>query len=254
MKTKKKLKIWQLAIIITAGILFVFLLWWVLAICLNTTLFPDPFKTFGVLGNLIIKPNTWSAIGGTLYRLIVSFLLSFAAALIVGIFAGLFPVMKNFLKPLIIVLRTIPTAALIFVLIVLLKPKMSLFIIDFLLMFPILYEAVCAGTENIDTSVIDALRLETKKSSPIAITKVIVPMAWPYVILGIVQALGLGMKVSIMSEVLCGDDKIPGLGRMIYAAYIETNMSSIFALTLIAIILSGILDLSLHYLKKKYKS
>ena len=250
----KKLKVWQLAIIITSGVFFVLLLWWVLSISLNTTLFPDPFKTFGVLGKLIVKPNTWSAIGGTLYRLIISFVLSFLAALVIGVIAGLFPVVKNFLKPFIIVLRTIPTAALIFVLIVLLKPKMSLFIIDFLLMFPILYEAVCTGTENIDTSVIDALKLETKKTSPLAITTVIIPMAWPYVILGVVQALGLGMKVSIMSEVLCGDDKIPGLGRMIYSAYIETNMPQIFALTLIAIILSGILDLTLHYVKRKYKN
>ena len=56
-----------------------------------------------------------------------------------------------------------------------------------------------------------------------------------------------------MSEVLCGDDKIPGLGRMIYGAYIETNMPRIFALTLIAIILSGLLDVALSYVKKKYK-
>jgi NitT/TauT family transport system permease protein len=131
---------------------------------------------------------------------------------------------------------------------------MSLFIIDFLLMFPILYEAVVSGTENIDISIIDALRLETHKSSPLALTNVIVPMAWPYVILGIVQALGLGMKVSIMSEVLCGDDKIPGLGRLIYGAYIETNMPNIFALTLIAILLSGILDGLLYYLRQKYKN
>ncbi len=253
MKIKKKLNTWQKAIIIVIGIIFVFLLWWLLSVSLKTSLFPNPFVTFGVLGDLITKGPTWSAIGGTLYRLIVSFVLSFLAALIIGVFSGLFPVVKTFLKPIIIVLRTIPTAALIFVLIVLLRPKMSLFIIDFLLMFPILYEAVVAGTENIDTSVIDALRLETEKSNPIAITKIIVPMAWPYVILGIVQALGLGMKVSIMSEVLCGDDKIPGLGRMIYGAYIETNMPRIFALTLIAIILSGLLDVALSYVKKKYK-
>ena len=140
------------------------------------------------------------------------------------------------------------------VLIILTKPTNGLLIIDFLLMFPILYEAVVSGVKNIDKTLLDALKLDSGERTGNALTKVVIPMAWPYILLGIVQSLGLGMKVSIMSEVLCGDDRIPGLGRMINQAYQETNVPVIFAITVISIVLIAILDLLLSFLKKKFKT
>ena len=121
-------------------------------------------------------------------------------------------------------------------------------------MFPILYEAVVSGVKNIDKTLLDALKLDSGERTGNALTKVVIPMAWPYILLGIVQSLGLGMKVSIMSEVLCGDDRIPGLGRMINQAYQETNVPVIFAITVISIVLIAILDLLLSFLKKKFKT
>lgn len=241
-------------ILTTLGVILVFLIWWILALIINKTLFPGPIKTFIVLGELLGKAHTWKAIGGTLYRLIVAFALSFLAALIIGVFGGLSSTFRRILNPLVVVLRTIPTAAVIFVLIILTKPTNGLLIIDFLLMFPILYEAVVSGVKNIDKTLLDALKLDSGERTGNALTKVVIPMAWPYILLGIVQSLGLGMKVSIMSEVLCGDDRIPGLGRMINQAYQETNVPVIFAITVISIVLIAILDLLLNFLKKKFKT
>lgn len=241
-------------ILTTLGVILVFLIWWILALIINKTLFPGPIKTFTVLGELLGKTHTWKAIGGTLYRLIVAFTLSFLAALIIGVFGGLSSTFRRILNPLVVVLRTIPTAAVIFVLIILTKPTNGLLIIDFLLMFPILYEAVVSGVKNIDKTLLDALKLDSGERTGNALTKVVIPMAWPYILLGIVQSLGLGMKVSIMSEVLCGDDRIPGLGRMINQAYQETNVPVIFAITVISIVLIAILDLLLSFLKKKFKT
>ena len=236
------------------GILLVFFVWWILAVIINKTLFPGPLKTFEVLGGLLTQQRTWKAIGGTLYRLLISFGLSLLAALVFGVCGGLFETFRKIFNPLVVVLRTIPTAAVIFVLIILTKPANGLLIINFLLMFPILYEAVLSGVKNIDKTLIDALKIDSGETTRNGLTKVVIPMAWPYILLGIVQSLGLGMKVSIMSEVLCGDDKIPGLGRMINQAYQETNVAVMFAITFISIILIAIIDLLLGFLKKKYKT
>jgi NitT/TauT family transport system permease protein len=238
----------------TLGIALVIFLWWILALIINKTLFPGPIKTFNTLGTLIIKESTWAAIGGTLFRLVTAFVLSFVAALIFGILGGISEVFRTIFNPIIVVLRTIPTAAVIFVLIILIKPTYGLLVIDFLLMFPILYEAVVSGVKNVDKTLIDAVKLDAGANTRNGLFKVVIPMAWPYIILGIVQSLGLGMKVSIMSEVLCGDDRIPGLGRMINQAYQETNVPVIFAITVISILLIAILDLSLNFLKRKYKN
>lgn len=236
------------------GIVLVVLVWWLLALIIDKTLFPAPNIAFQTMFELLGEGYTWKAIGGTLYRLIIAFLMSFVAALIFGVFGGISKIFRTIFNPFVVVLRTIPTAAVIFVLIILLKPTNALYIIDFLLMFPILYEAVSTGVKNIDKTIIDAMRLDSGKRDIKAITSVIVPMAWPYIILGIIQSLGLGMKVSIMSEVLCGDNTIPGLGRMISTAYQETNVPVIFAVTIIAILLIAVLDIALKLLKRKYKT
>ena len=246
-KTKTLPKI----LITIGGILFVFLVWWIVSICINSTLFPTPFVALERMFVLLGKGSTYEAIGGTFYRLLIAFLISFLLALIFGILAGLLKGFKRFFSPFVSVFRTIPTAALIFILIVLVKSTVSLVIIDFLLMFPILYEAVVTGIKNIDKNVIDALEVDQGKTNKTAIVKVIVPMSGPYIVLGIIQSLGLGMKVSIMSEVLVGDTSVPGLGRMLRVASNEADMPTIFAIAIISIILIALLDILVKVIKKK---
>lgn len=242
------------ALYILLGIVFILVLWWIISLSLKTTLVPSPFDTFIHLGNMLLDSYLWEGIGGSLYRLLISFIISFLCALLLGIIAGLCKPVYTFLKPLILVLRTLPTAAIIFILIVLTKPLFALFIIVFLLIFPILYEAVSSGIRNIDENIMDSLRLDGGKTNIRSIFQVIIPLSYPYISLGIVQALGLGMKVSIMAEVLCGDNFIPGLGRIIYYANQTSDMKTILSVSIVAIILIGSVDIILNILKRKIKN
>ena len=251
-KNTNKFKTLKRIIISVSGIVFFFLVWFIVATCINSTLFPTPFVAFAQMFNLLGKSSTWLAIGGTFLRLLIAFGISLILALIFGILAGLIKGFKRFFSPFVTVFRTIPTAALIFILIVLVKSTVSLVIIDFLLMFPILYEAVVTGIRNIDKTVIDALEVDQGKTNKLAIFKVLIPMSGPYIILGMIQSLGLGMKVSIMSEVLVGDTSVPGLGRMLRVASSEADMPTIFAIAIISIVLISLLDILVKTLKKKF--
>lgn len=250
---RKSLKTPEKIILLIAGIGFVFALWWFLSFIVNSTLLPGPLRTFEELGTLLTKQSTYLAVGGTLLRLGLAFLISFLTAFILGIISGLFKPLKVFLSPLIIVLKTIPTAALILIMICLLLPKQALLIVVFLVMFPILYESVVSGIENIDESVLMALRIDGKPYGLRSIFKVIIPMSGPYIILGVIQSIGLGMKVSIMAEVLVGNPRIPGLGIILHDGYQYAYMPQVFAVALIAIVLIGLVDLGLSFAKKKLK-
>lgn len=250
---RKSLKKHEKIILIIAGIVFVFALWWLLSFLVNSTLFPGPLRTFEELGVLLGKQATYLAVGGTLLRLGLAFLISFLAAFVLGIISGLFKPFKMFLSPLVIVLKTIPTAALILIMICLLLPKQALLIVVFLVMFPILYESVVSGIENIDDSVMMALRIDAKPHGLKSIFRVIIPMSGPYIILGIIQSIGLGMKVSIMAEVLVGNPRIPGLGIILHDGYQYAYMPQVFAVAFIAIVLIGLVDLGLNFAKKKLK-
>lgn len=232
------------------GIGFVFLLWFIISISINNALFPNPGAVFPDLGLILSKGDTWAAIGGTMLRLVISFAISFVLALIFGYLGGRFKGFYKFFNPLIITLRTLPTAAIIFVLVVLTKPMYALVIIVNMLMFPILYEAVATGVRNVEKGAIEAMKVDSGYTLK-SIWSVVLPMAWPSIGLGIIQSIGLGMKVGIMSEVLCGSDTIPGLGRMLYHGYYDANITRVFSVAIIAIILIGINDVSVNYIKKK---
>jgi NitT/TauT family transport system permease protein len=243
---------WYKIILNVLGVVFIFFAWWIASSIINLSLFPTPIIAFKTMFSLLGKASSWLAIGETIKRLIVAFLISFAFALILGVLGGIFKGFRHFFNPVVIVLRTIPTAAVVIILVVLLKPTSGLYIIDFLLMFPILYEAVVSGVSSVDKSIIDALRLDDRKGSINSIGQIFIPMALPYIGLGIIQSLGLGMKVSIMSEILVGDTKIKGLGQMLRIAQSESDMPTVFAIAIIAIIIIALLDILVKIIKTKF--
>lgn len=250
---KKKLsKTWRNVLLTLLGICFVFVLWWLLSFLINSSLFPGPLRTFEELGALLAKGSTYLAVGGTLLRLLTAFLVSFVAAFLLGIVSGLHKWVKTFLNPLIIVLRTIPTAALILVMVCILIPENALLIVVFLVMFPIIYESVVTGMENIDESIMMALRIDSKPNGFNSVFRVMIPMSRPYIILGVIQSIGLGMKVSIMAEVLVGNPRIPGLGIIIHEGYQYAYMPQVFAISILAIALIGIIDFGLRLAKKSF--
>lgn len=233
------------------GIGFVILLWFLLALGFNSTLFPDPVKSFSYLGYMLTEQSTWTATGNTLLRLLISFASCLLLAIILGTLAGINKQFYAFLNPLIVVLRTVPTATVIFILIVLLKPAFALYIVVGLLIFPVLYQAVASGIQNLSPAMMDAVRMDAKVNSKESIFFVVIPSIRHSLFLGIIQALGLGMKITIMSEILCGTDQLFGIGRVIYHGYIEGNMLVVFSMSIIAIVLIGIFDILLSQLKKK---
>ncbi len=234
------------------GIIGVFLLWYLIALIAKTSLFPGPEKVIPLFVSLLSDLSLYKAIGATLLRLFIAILLSIIAGLIFGILGGLSHNFYTFFKPFIVVLKTIPTAAVIFILIALLKPKYAPIIVVFLITFPLIYESVVTGFNNIDPYLINAIKVDGAKPLKAAF-KFYLPLSSNYIVLGIASSIGLGMKVSIMSEILAGSGSSDGLGKLIRDASIIVDMQSIMAYSLIAIIIIGLFDIAIYFAKNKLK-
>jgi len=234
------------------GVILLFFFWWALAAIINSTLFPTPIKVIPIFFSYLGKGSTYLAIGGTFLRLLISFLISLILGAILGILAGYFYRVEAILKPLITFLRTLPTAAVVLILVVLLKPAWTPIIVSTLMMFPLFYQAFMDGVKNIDKDLKD--ELEVSNATPMnSLFKVYIPLISPYIFLAMIQSLGLGMKVSIMAEILAGSNTISGLGRMIQVEYLDANSANVIALSLIAIFIIVLIDIAFHFLKKGYK-
>ena len=74
--------------------------------------------------------------------------------------------------------------------------------------------------------------------------KIRVPIAMPYIIVGLASSFALSLKTTIMAEIITGDTG-PGLGNAIraYRSLDPTDLSPVFAISVIAIIIVLIVDL-----------
>lgn len=236
-------------ILVVFGIVFVVAAWWFLSWIVHSALIPSPIYTFANLGILLSESATYENLFGSLSRLIIGFGLSFIAGSLLGIVAGVYKKIQYFLKPLMITLRTLPTAAVMLIFLALFRFSNAPYYIVFLVVFPISYESMLAGINHIDEGIRDSLKIEGEKKLK-SVLRVRVPLTAPYVILGIFQSLGLGMKVEIMSEILAGDGRMHGIGTAIKLAYDTPRYVDMYGYGILAIVLIALIELALYFAKK----
>lgn len=237
------------------GIFFVFALWFLISFSqgYGNLVFPNPIETFIELGRLLSKPSIYISIGWTILRTLIGFAIAFISALIIGILSGSFRRFQLFLKPLMVVLKSAPTAAFVFLFLILSGSRYAPIYIVTLLAFPILYESVVAGLNSITDEINDALRVDSGRFF-ISLFKVKIPLSLRFIVVGLASSFALSFKTAIMAEIIAGDTNY-GLGSMItaYRHSEPANLTPIFAITFIAILIILLVDLMSTFIKSKIK-
>ena len=253
MKKQTKSFIGNIYFIYTLGLIFVFCLWFIFAytICNGNLYFPSPIETLVKLGELLSSSYIYKGIGWTLLRTFIGFISALLVAFILGTVAGQYKKVYLFLKPIMLVAKSIPTAALVFLFLVLSGSRFAPVYIVFLISFPILYEAIAGGMHNIPQEIEDSLKLDATSFTR-TVLKVKLPLAIPYLIIGLTSSFALSIKTEIMAEIVTGDTNY-GLGSAIsaYRNIDPTDLTPIFAISLIALIFILIIDL-IGMIVKKY--
>lgn len=196
------------------------------------------------------KKSTYISILYSLYKMLIGYIVSILLALIIGTIAGLYKKIYILLSPLMTTLKAIPTASLLFLFIVLAGFDNSPIYVVILVSFPILYESIVGGIVNIPSNINDAISLDGGNNIKNTL-KVKLPLASNYILVGIASSFSLAFKVEIMSEVLSGSTNY-GIGSSIKLSQItSTNMTPIFAWTIIAVLLMLIFDYLAKIIKNK---
>ncbi|MCQ2752902.1 MAG: ABC transporter permease subunit [Bacilli bacterium] len=232
------------------GIVVLFFLWWIVSAIVNNPNFPTPIVVTPTFFSLLGVGYTYVAIGGTFFRLLIAFLISFLIGAILGTLGGYFYRFDAIMKPIVGFFRALPTAAVMLIVAALVNPVLGTIIITTLIMFPIIYAAFKDGVVQINKDYNDKMKMDnvTLKNS---FFKIYVPLLSPYMMLGISQAVGLGLKVSVMSEVVGkSSGAIAGLGRLIIDTESPTEKVAYCLITILIII---IIDILLYFVKRGLK-
>ena len=230
------------------SIISILVLWQILTITIgNAYILPSPIKVFSTFLTLIKTLSTYEIIFLTLFRLVIALIIAILIGITLGLFSSNFTFLQHFLHPIVQMLRSLPVASIIVIILILAGNKTSLYIITFLMIFPIVYQATISGVENISNDLKDNIRLEPKHKMHIMF-QIHLPLAWPYIKTAFFQSFGLGFKVIVMAEFISQTTK--GIGNELYQGSISINYELVFAWTIIIIILVMLMEYFMKLIRK----
>ena len=238
------------------GIGLFFLLWYLIFILAgsNIYVFPDPASTIKEAFSYFSRPYIYKCIWGSLYRMLIGFSIAAVLGIAIGMAVGNYIKIKYVFNPTIIALRSIPTAALVFLLLVLVGFKNASLYIVMVIVFPMVYEATVSGYQNIDKDVLMAMRVDS--GNVLANNfKIKLPLSMPYIVVGLTTSFALSFKIEIMAEVITSSSESYGLGRAIAVAFANQSngLVSTFAYAFIAIMVMMIVSLLIWIIKTVFK-
>lgn len=236
------------------GVILIIVIWELLSLLIGENVFilPGPIESLKYAWYLLSNSYVYYCIFQSLLKMILGFIISFALSLIIGIISGSNEIIKYILEPLISLLRSIPTVSLVYLFLLLVGIKIAPILIVILVAFPILFENIVAGIENVPEHIEYAARVDGSSFFK-TLLKIKLPIAKPYILAGVYSSIGLAFKIEIMAEVITGSSS-NGLGSAIVAAQRSdpTNMLPVFAYSTIVIAISLIIDYLIKHSNNSY--
>lgn len=233
------------------GILALVIMWiaWIIAckVVKNEYVVPSAKQTFSELFKLFGEAFFYRALLRTLEKSLIAFALSFVLAGIVALPSKLFKGVDGVMRPIIAVIRTLPTMAVLIPLILYTNRFTAPIIVAMLVLFPMIYAQFKSALDNIDGQIIRTAKV-FKLTRRQKVFKVYFPLVAPNLLSHTGSNLSFAIKLIISAEVMIG--AYTSIGGMIqYAGY--ENLPRLFALTLFAILIGIVLETTFHLLSKK---
>lgn len=205
----------------------------------NEIFFPNIFKIIETFFKLLVTLDTYKYILTTLLELLIALAISFAVGIILGVIAGIKDAFYQILKPLMSVLRCLPIIVLIVILMIVVRLSMAPVLATIIIITPIVYEGTYRGIRSIDKELIDAYKINTNTNAKVVL-KIFLPLISGHSKASYTNALGMGIKILITTEYLCGVDNT--LGRAIIMASQNLEYEKIYAYSFILVFLILLLE------------
>lgn len=235
------------------GTIFIFVLWQVLSLCLGELTVPSPISTIRLAFEYLGRGYTYQCLGYSLLRMLAGFGIAFVIAFALGLLVNDSEKLYQFFTPTMTFLKAIPTAAVVFLFVVLTTAQRAPMLVVVLIAIPILYEANIGGFKSTDKYVLESAEVDGANKFK-RVLKVQLPMAIPYMVVGMLSAFSLSFKIEIMAEVITGSTE-NGIGSLIKGAMSSSvDMTPVFAYSFIAVMLMLIITLAVYVITQKIKA
>lgn len=240
--------------ILTALFVLVFwvLVWWLSSLSVNNIdILPGPSDTFIALTELFSQKSFYIAIFFTFLRVIAGLLSGIIIGTTLAFICHKFSFARSLITPVISVLKAVPVAVLIVLLLFTLRGSYLIVFIGFVMVMPIIFQNALAGLDSIDRDLIEVG--EIFGFSLIKRLKLLVfPALRSYLAPAIITAVGLAYKSQVATEIIAYTKN--SIGQYIYDANYGLNTEVAFAWTIVIIVFSIGLESVCRFLLGRVKN
>lgn len=244
---KNKIKKPALAV---GSIIFWIIVWQAGAELANSRLLlkiPLPLETFRAFIENCTSAQFWQIVMSSLIRIVSGFLIAVIIGILGGLLAGHSQIFKSISSPVLHLVRAVPVAAFIILAWLWLPTKILPSFISFLMVLPIIWSHTQAGLNSVDVKLVEMARVYGMSKSEI-LFKIKLPLISPQLRTGCITGLGIAWKAGVAAEVI--STPTGSMGALLSSAKNTINYQQVFAVTLMIVVLSVLLE---NFLKVVWK-
>ena len=233
------------ALYIVLPIIFWLIVWEIAALLVNRSYFlPTVEKTFSALFNILSSITFYKVVLFTILRVIAGLTIGILFAILFAALACKFKAARAIISPMISVMKSTPVATLIILLWLFVSGNDLPILISVLMVMPIVWQNLVDGYETIDKNLVEVCAV-FEFSFLKRLKYLIFPSLLKYFIPSLITAVGLAWKSEIAAEIIAYTKN--SIGQYINDANYMYDSASVFAWTLVIIVLS----ISLEFLTKR---
>ncbi|NLD26196.1 MAG: ABC transporter permease subunit [Acholeplasmataceae bacterium] len=222
---------------ILLGVIAILLFWTISSLIIdNSLVLPGLDEVFLAFGNVLGDLSTYGLIIRTILKLVLIISVSLLIAFSFAILSYLSTKFEYFLKPVFVLIKTVPIIAIIILLLIFFGNRRSPYIMTALVVLPIMYEGLLGSLKNINQEIIDDVKTLGKVNFRV-IKDLYFPLILPYFITTIIQSLGIGLKVMVMGEFIAQPNRSIGYVLQLERSNLNTPVILVWSIILIAIVL-----------------
>lgn len=211
-------------------------IWQIVALIIhNPILFAGPYETVLALGRLIQQGSFWLSIGNSILRILLGFLIGAVLGIVLAGLAYRFPFIEDFLSPGVLAMKSVPVASFVIILLIFAGNRNLSLIVTSVVVFPLLYVNLLEATKDMDKKPLEMASLY-HFSFVDKLRYIYYPGLKSSLASALVLGIGLAFKSGVAAEVIATPLKTIGNGM--YLAKINLETDSVFAWTLVIVLLA----------------
>ena len=218
-------------------IIFIWLvIWQLLANVIGVSfIFPSVTDVLKALLELIGTKDYYRIILSSGLRISIGFLMAFVVGIITATLAGRFKIIKDFLEPVMQLLKTIPVTSFIILVLIWAGSQNVSIVISFIITLPMIYSGLLSGIAQVDIKLIQMSHI-FRMSKIKTLKYIYIPQVYPYIVSSLKVAIGMCWKAGISAEVI-GLSK-NSIGTQMYYSKLYLMTAQLFAWSITVVVVS----------------